>query len=229
MMRAFTSALAGCVLFLAGCTGGDETSGSQAAQAKAALQSLLASRGEQPALPLELTPQLIASLTVPSLEIFIENSGAVAYLVPFSDRRDGGPGALRTWRTADDSQVTLRQGVVVTTRGIGNDLNSSDANAAVKAIRTRSPISGPHTLYLNNGENGISRIDLLCEMRSVGAETIEIVERKFNVLHLQENCTGTKGIITYDYWIDRNDATVRQSRQWIGPEVGYVRTRLLKK
>ncbi len=228
MMRSGLAAVAGCVLFLAGCSGGSDSSNAQGALVGDFVKILIAQRAEPAPLP-QLTPELIAGLTVSSLEVFIENTGATAFLVPLSNRRDGGPGALRTWRTGDNSQVTLRQGVLVNTRGIGGDLGSTQANAAVRAIQSRSPISGPHTLFFTNGDNGTTRVDLSCEMRAIGNETIEIVQRKFNVLHLQENCSGTRENITYDYWVDRRDSTVWQTRQWAGPGIGYVRTRLLKK
>ncbi len=229
MMRQTMKALAAVSsLLLAACSGGTDSSNSQAAQVSTYVSILRASRTPPPPPP-QLTPALINRLTVSSLEVTVESTGQTAFLVPYSDRRDTGPGQLRTWRTADDAQLTLRSGVLVTTRGLGNDLGSSQADAAVKAIQSRSPISGPHKLYVKTGNNGISEIDLLCEMRTVGQGSIEIVQRTFPVLHLQENCTGTRGIITYDYWVDRRDSTVWQSRQWAGHEIGYVRTRLLKK
>ena len=228
MMHALKFALAAFVLFLAGCSGGTETSSSQAAQLRTFYEVFRAQRQDPPPLP-TLTPALLDSLTVPSLEVTVEDRDSTAFLIPYSDRRDSRPGALRTRRTGSDSHVVLRGGVLLATRGLGNDLGSTNADAAVRAIQQRSPISGPHTIYYTSGDNQVERVDLLCEMRTVGNETIEIVQRSFNVVHLQENCTGTRGIITYDYWVDRRDSTVWQSRQWAGPDMGYLRTRLLKK
>ncbi|WP_415404734.1 YjbF family lipoprotein [Tateyamaria sp. SN3-11] len=228
MMRALSTALVTSVLFLAGCSGGTDTSSTQASQLRNIYEVFRAQRQDPAPLP-TLTPALIDSLTVPSLEVTVENRGTTAFLIPFSDRRDSRPGALRTWRTAGDAMVVLRDGVLVTTRGLGNDLGSTNADSAVQGIQRRVPVSGPHTIYFTNSDNGVDQIDLLCEMRTVGNETIEIVQRQFSVVHLQENCTGTRGIITYDYWVDRRDSTVWQSRQWGGPKLGYIRTRLLKK
>ncbi|MEL6451554.1 MAG: YjbF family lipoprotein [Pseudomonadota bacterium] len=230
MMRALTTCLAlGATAFLVACSGGTDQGNTQAAQLATIYQQVRSNRQASAAPLPTLTPQLIAGLTVPSLEVTIEERGATAFLIPFSDRRDSGPGDLRTWRTANNVMVVLRNGVLVATRGVGNDLGSADADAAAAAVARRSPISGLHTLFYKNGTNGISTVDLLCEMRTVGSETIQIVGSSHNVVHLQENCTGTRGIITYDYWVDRRDSTVWQSRQWGGPDLGYIRTRLLKK
>lgn len=228
MMRRFTYALAAATLALAGCTGGTDESSSQAAQLRTYVNIIRANRQDPAPLP-TLTPALIDQLTVPSLEVTIEDRDTTAFLVPFSERRDSGPGLLRTWRTANDAMLVMRGDVLVTTRGLGNDLAGSDADAAVKAIQQRAPISGAHTVYFVDGDNQTQSIALDCEMRTVGTETIQIVQRPFTTVHLQENCTGTRGIITYDYWVDRRDGTVLQSRQWGGPNLGYIRTRRLKK
>ena len=229
MMKRLTSLALGAVVVLAGCSGGTDTQGTQSAQFKTIYDAYRAGR-QQAAVPAPtITREVIDSLTVPALEVTIEDRNATAFLVPYSERRDAGPGLLRTWRSANDVQITLRDGVIATTRGIAFDIGSVDADTAVEAINARRPISGNHTLYVKNGDNGIDEIALDCEMRTVGHENLEIVGRSFPVVHLQENCTGWKGVVAFDYWVDERDATVWQSRQWSGPDLGYVTTRLLKK
>lgn len=228
MIKRLTSLALGAAILLAGCSGGTDLQNSQAAQLKSLVNSYRASRQKSPPQP-QLTREVVDSLTVSALEVTIETRGATAFLVPFSDRRDAGPGLVRTWRTSDDSQITLRGGIIAGTRGLGFDIGSVDANTAVKAIQQRTPISGNHTLFIKNGDNGIDEIALDCEMRTVAHEDLVIVGRSFPVTHLQENCTGWKGVVAFDYWVDRRDATVWQTRQWSGPDLGYIRTRLLKK
>ncbi|GGX38771.1 hypothetical protein GCM10007385_02040 [Tateyamaria omphalii] len=228
MMKRLTSLALGTAMLVAGCSGGTDTQTDQATKFKSLYDAFRASRTAPAELP-TLTPALIDSLTVPSLEVTIENRDATAFLIPFSERQDSGPGLVRTWRSANDAQVTLRKGVIAATRGIGFDIGSVDADPAVQAIQKRTPISGDHTLYIKNGNNGIDEISLQCEMRKVADETLEIVGKSFPVVHLQENCTGWKGVVAFDYWVDRRDSTVWQTRQWSGPDLGYIRTRLLKK
>lgn len=220
---------AGAALALGACSGGTDTQNTQAAQFET-IREAYRSRGRQPAAAVPpLTPQLIENLPVPALEVTIEDRGATALLIPFSERRDSGPGLVRTWRGGGDIQVTLRDGVIAGTRGIAFDIGSVDADVAVRAIQQRAPVSGRHSLYIKNGDNGIDEIVLDCEMRTVGNENLVIVGRSFPVVHLQENCTGWRGVVAFDYWVDRRDATVWASRQWSGPDLGYIRTRLLKK
>lgn len=229
MMKALTTLALGAALLVAGCTGGTDTQNTQAAKLQTLVEAYRTSRNQADAPSPQLTPEVLDRLTVSALEVTIENRGATAFLVPFSERRDAGPGLLRTWRSSNDAQITLRGGVIASTRGIGFDIGSVDADTAVQAIQQRAPISGDHVLFIKNGDNGIDEITLDCEMRKVADETLVIVGRSFPVVHLQENCTGWKGVVAFDYWVDRRDATVWQTRQWSGPDLGYISTRLLKK
>ena len=228
MMRTLSLMLA-TVAALAGCSGGNETSDTQSGQIETILRAARSAAQSKPAPLPQLTPQLIDSLTVGALEITVENRGATAFLAPFSDRTDGRPGALRTWRTADKALFVLRDGVLVTTRGLGNDLGSSNAQTTVQAVRTRAPVSGAKQLYVRTGDNGTQRIDLNCRMQSLGTQNLTIVGTTRSVVQLRETCTGWTDPVVNDYWVARSDGAVWQSRQWAGPGLGYIRTRLLKK
>ena len=212
---------------LAACSGGTEQSISQAGQIETLYQSLRASlRAPEPAPT--LTPQLIASLTVPTLELVLEDRDATVFLVPFSDRTDNRTGALRTWRSADDVQFVMREGVLIATRGLGMNVGSADVSSTVASVLSGSPRSGTKRLYLRTGDHGTDRIDLTCTMRSEGAQPVSIVGTTRTTTKLREDCTYAGGTVTNEYWVDTRGATIWQSRQWAGPDLGFVRTRLLK-
>lgn len=216
------------VLFLGACSGGRETSYDQGNETRAYI-NIFREVGEEAAAVPELTPKFIDSLTTPTLEATVERFGRVALLAPYSERADASAGTLRVWRAGDGTQLIFRSGVLVATRGLGNDVGSTLSDAAVEAIQSRVPVSGLHMLYVKNGEHGISQITLNCEIRVVGEEQKESVSSPQNTIHMQSVCSGFTDRVTYDYWVDTGDSTVWRSRQWAGPELGYIRTRLLKK
>lgn len=229
MRKICKSLFAFAALGLAGCSGGSDQATTKAAILENMAQALLTQRATRNAPLPTLTPELIDSLSTPSLELVVEEREATAYLIPRYDQTDSRPGTLRTWRTGDNSYVVLREGIMVTTRGVGDDIGSTDANAAVAAVRGARPVSGPQTMYLPSNAGGTTRIDLSCQMQSLGPQRITIVGRGFDVVHLRQNCTGADEPVINDYWVDRRGGTVWQSRQWGGPGMGYVRLRLLKK
>lgn len=229
MIRSIGTTVAlGAALFLAACSGGSETQSTQAGQFKSYREALREIRSPQPELP-ALTPALVASLPTAALEVVLERREATVFVVPYSNRTDRRKGALRTWRAADDAQFVTRDGVLIATRGLGYDLGSSRVLSVLNAVEQRSPVSGPHNYFVKGYDNRATRIDLECEMQSLGAQRIDIVGQVHDVVHLRENCTGPDLTVTNDYWVDRGDSTIWQSRQWGGPDIGYLRMRLLKK
>lgn len=228
MIRSTKALAIGASLFLSACTGGTETSSTLAGQIGTIFNSVQESRAPKAETP-QLTPEIVASIPVAAIEIVLEDRGATGIVVPYASRNDGRNGTVATWRNARNSQIILRDGVLIATRGTGNDLGSSRVSSVVESINTLRPVSGPHNMFVKGYGNDTTRIDLDCEMESLGQTRIEIVGRAHNVVHLRENCMGPDGPVTNDYWVDRSDSTVWQSRQWAGPDLGYFRMRLLKK
>ncbi|MEO9574729.1 MAG: YjbF family lipoprotein [Lentilitoribacter sp.] len=226
-----TSICRACVLCLAstlfGCSGGSDAPYAQSRGA----QTIVDQFRKPPPTP-ENVPEFgqkwIAALTTPTLEVTLERSGRVAVLAPFSDRPDSTRGAVRVWRSADDAQIVLRGGVLIATRGLGNDVDSTLVKTMVAALSARAPVSGRHVLYTITGENSTKAIDQICTSQLVGYEVIDIFERQIKSRHVRLACKWGGAVKSYDFWVDERQSTVWQSRQWAGPDIGYVRTRLLK-
>lgn len=202
------------VLFLAACAGGREATFAPPPETGGSIAG--ASQPE------------IVTTTNPTLEVTLESSGRVALLAVYAKRLEADGATLRIWRTEDGAQVVLRDGVLIATRGLGNDMESADAAATVEAVRSQTPASGPHTLYVRTGDNSIAAINLACNTGRLGVEAIAMGDRASDAVHLQAVCTGSSYMIRNDYWVDPAESTVRKSRQWAGPELGYMRTRLLR-
>ncbi|WP_299727793.1 YjbF family lipoprotein [uncultured Tateyamaria sp.] len=227
MIRAVWMTVLAAVFGVAACTDGRDADFSRSTESPSIVDRL-SGRHAKPETPPALTPELIAGLTSPALEVTLERSGTRAILSPYSDRPDHGQGIVRVWRSSDDSQIVLRDGVLISTRGLGNDLGSTQAQNMLAAIRARAPKPFRHELYVVTGVNGTQRIDLACEMRMVGVEQIEIAKQLIDTARLRANCRHGAELITYDFWVDPGGTTIWQSRQWAGPSLGYIHTRLLK-
>lgn len=212
---------------LIGCAGGHDLPYSEPTKPRSVSDILYPVETEPVALP-DITPAWIASRTTSVLEVTIERTGNVAVLTPYSDRPDSDQGAVRIWRAADGSQIVLREGVLIATRGLGNDVESTLSRTMAALVTSRTASPGLHRLYVVTGENGTEAIDLSCEAGVLGEETIEIVGRKIATLHLRADCRHDAGVESYDFWVDRHSAVVWQSRQWAGPALGHISTRLLK-
>ncbi|WP_245706623.1 YjbF family lipoprotein [Ruegeria marina] len=214
----------GLLLLLAACSSGTEEAPLQV-QVLNNTAGLIRQRLGPPdaGLPPVTRAQLDA-LEGAALEVTVEARDAAAYLYVNAERDDGAAGQVTVWRTGDNSTIALRNGVLVATRGLGGDVLSSE----VRVGGGPGPSGGgAHVMLIRGGDEEAQRMALVCELADLGTETIEIVERRYPTRHLQQTCSGSGGEAINDYWVDERAGLVRQSRQWAGPYLGYLRLRQL--
>lgn len=168
--------------------------------------------------PPQITRAQIDAAGVALMLATVERRDAVASLIPV-----GQNGAVTTWTTGDGATLALRGGMVVGTRGLAPDLMSADV-PGLAALRGDARV--PRTHYDLGPEDRTRRRDYLCRGRDDGPETLDIFGRSYPVSRLTETCAGPGASFTNTYWIGR-DGVMRQSRQWLGPDVGFLRLQRL--
>lgn len=122
-----------------------------------------------------------------------------------------------TWTAQGQATFSLRNGVLIQTRGLGADLMSADAPALAQL---KAAASYQRIYYFLGPDDAGTRRTYDCSAAVVGAETVEILGKSHGVTHVTETCTRPNGKVTNDYWIEGN--TVRKSRQWASGRVGYL-------
>ncbi|MCA0873452.1 YjbF family lipoprotein [Seohaeicola saemankumensis] len=221
--RVCAALLAG--VLLAGCGGGNQVEPLELQVIRAG-QAAIAKRtaGAPPPRP-ALTRAALNTVEVSALEVTLERDDVLAYLLIDDTRRDSTPGRITVWRSEDNLNVVTRNGIVIATRGLGNDIISSSVQ--VSGDSPGPARSGDHVQMVRALDNKAVPIPLACDLVDMGAETIVIVERKHPTRHLQQRCEGAGGTVVNDYWVDSARGIVWQSRQWAGPGIGYMRLRRL--
>lgn len=139
----------------------------------------------------------------------------------------GRNGDVVTWQAAGGAQISLDRGVVVATRGLGFDLMSADASATI--ARLHGPATGgPYERFASymDGENDTVFAAMVCEMQPLGLQVLPVLASRHEVLFIEETCALPDATMTNYYWL-QTDGTIRKSRQWVGPEVGYLEIELL--
>lgn len=220
------------VLMLAGCSGGDEVP-SLELQLIRTSQTIIAARlapeVDRPA----LTRAALNTVEGAFIEVTLERRDQLAYLHVNASRRDGDPGQIVVWRSDDNITLAMRNGVLIATRGLGNDVLS--VNAQVSGDTPGPARGGEKAFHIRDRENKSLYLPLVCDLADLGPETIEIVETRYATHHLRETCeggvaggdAGRPGQVVNDYWVDARAGLVWQSRQWAGPGIGYLRVRRL--
>lgn len=153
----------------------------------------------------------------------IESSGTVSALGEIGSNR-----GLRTYATPNEQSLTLKDGILVATRGLGNDLMSSDADAAIRLIRSRSAGSAKRTYRYLDGESIERPLPMDCVTATAAPQEIVFAGSRHSTLSVGEACTYGTLKVTNAYWVT-GDGTVVLSRQWIGPGLGYVTIQLVRR
>jgi hypothetical protein len=161
-----------------------------------------------------LTRAQLAEIITPVDLVTIERRGAQGVIAKIATNQ-----GVETWSSIDKKTIALRGGVVVATRGLGEDLMSASAPQIGQLLNAPSSYSRIHTIL--NGEDKPVHLRFNCQAIRKGGETITVVERAFATQRVTETCSGPDGAFANDYWF-QTGGKLRKSRQWISESVGYV-------
>jgi len=220
------------VLIVGACSGGDDVPTLELQALSATREAIAAKTAPKVARP-PLTRAALDTLEGAFIEIILERRDQLAYLSLSAQRRDDTPGKISLWRTEDNITLTTRNGVLIATRGLGGDILSATVQVAGDAP---GPSGGGEKVFnIRALDNKTQRLALVCDLVDLGPQTIVIVERRHPTRRLQETCTGgiagdgsgAPGEVINDYWVDSRSGVIWQSRQWAGPQTGYLRLRRL--
>ncbi|WP_170063397.1 YjbF family lipoprotein [Albidovulum inexpectatum] len=178
----------------------------------------------KPVDPARLAASALQSFDGPLVLAQFETVGLTTVLGEY-----GRNGRVRTYATPDERTLAFNDGIVVSSRGLGNDLMSSDIGETARIVRSRQSGKSNRKYRFLDGE-GIERpLPMSCRILPAGSETLEAGGQRVNVTRVQETCQTAGGglTITNSYWVTGNGAMLA-SRQWIGPALGYVTIQVLR-
>ena len=138
----------------------------------------------------------------------------------------GTNGDVTTWETPDDVTVSFRDGVVVATRGLGQDMMMADMSATLAALL--APPAGLYRRFQGtlDGQSEIEYLAFQCRVTARTLETITIIEEQHTTTRTTETCVSPGVEVTNIYWRG-SDGVMWKSRQWIGDYIGYLETERL--
>jgi len=165
-----------------------------------------------------LDPALLAGYRHPAMGAYVSRTQALAALTLVSSAR-----GLAHWRTTDDVSLTLSgPGVLVATRGLGEDLHAADASQTAALIAAGQAGTAQRRHVYLDGVFAQQRVTLTCTVQPVGPETLVLGGRSLPTLRFDERCEGAGEPIVNSYWRDARGPLIRQSSQWVGPRIGMI-------
>ena len=215
-----TTGLVLCGLFVSACGSDTNKAGHNSdpdliTQLMSALLGTLKPKSATTDVRKTITRQAIDAASSPLLLVSIETRNAHATLSPIGENH-----GIITWSTADGVSLSFNHGILVATRGLGPDLMAADINNALPAVQSGGGTAMRLHDYLD-GEGQIRQRKFQCAYESVGREELEIYDIKVTANHVVETCDSSGLKIMNHYWVSGYNR-IRQSRQWIGSDIGYA-------
>jgi len=132
-----------------------------------------------------------------------------------------GEGVGQTWLGVDGSTVTLENGLLKATRGMGDDLMGSDISQEISWSDAHEKPYERRMRYLRY-DNQTLTVEYVCELEDTkSSKTINLFNAEFEANHFKETCESDLDSFVNDYYID-TEGLVRSSRQYHGNKIGYM-------
>ena len=151
----------------------------------------------------------------PLILVGLENMGSTQVLALVGEN-----GGMRTYMTKNEQAVILRGGMLVGTRGLGNDISVLEGESANALVRGRRAGDAPRPMRIYTGDGRETPMLLNCRIVP-GAREGFTLARAPSGAAVSETCTVGGATIHNDYLVGAS-GSVAASRQWSGPELGYI-------
>jgi hypothetical protein len=204
-MFSFKTYAIGALSFLASC-GSTQTDQPLLLQALAGLSPPGESAAAAPnveQMKAALTPEILARLNVPVILVQVPERDAVALLTKVGTNQ-----GIDTYLSTDGISISLRDGLIVATRGLGFDLMRVDTEQPLAAI-TAPPQTILRAYDHLDGENHLISVIYECAYVEISLrqtkETCSSPQQRFENVY-QRNQTGK----------------IMNSRQWVSHQIGWI-------
>ena len=124
--------------------------------------------------------------------------------------------------------MTFRHGVITNTRGLGNDLMSSDIGDILSLVRNRRSGSAVRRMRHLDGENHTFTFNFDCTVSVGGQEVLNAGLYSATVTNVTEECRAPSRSFTNVYKVD-GSGEVLASRQWVAPMHGSIAFSLVRR
>jgi hypothetical protein len=169
-----------------------------------------------------LSAKALATIPGPLLLISFEKTGGAAVVGLFGEN-----GSKRTFALANQQTLTLRNGLLEATRGLGNDLMSAETEGVGALIRSRRAGQAQRIQRYLDGEWVERPLILTCTVQPGEARSFTFAGLNYSGTQVLERCSGG-GASADNVYLVSSDGRILLSRQWIGPEIGNVNLQTIR-
>jgi hypothetical protein len=168
----------------------------------------------------DFSPQAI---TADTSQYAIFTINALAVQAPGRIIQDNG--AEQTFASQSGFTASYRDGLLIATRGLGDDLMASDTGQVRQVLAAGGGTAQRAVDFLDDFDR-IETIRFDCQIVAQGQEVVDLGLRQPSLSKFEETCTSPKLVFANIYWLD-STGSILQSRQFVSQTVAYLRVNRL--
>ncbi len=153
----------------------------------------------------------------PLILVTLENLGRTQALALV-----GQNGNMRTYMNPAEQAVILRSGMLLGTKGLGNDLAVAGADQSAALIRARRAGTAQRTMRFLTGDGLERPLPMSCTVSTGASKSFSFTGQSWNAQQVGERCTTASGLSIDNSYLVTADGQIPVSRQWISPVLGYL-------
>ncbi|MEM6311041.1 MAG: YjbF family lipoprotein, partial [Pseudomonadota bacterium] len=140
------------------------------------------------------------------------------------ERQDG---AFAYWLSPDGGQIVLQDGMLHSVRGFGEGLLASELSEPLALVRgLQSGWSDRFHTYLDGNDFAVTRT-YRCRIENRGPRELNLFGTPTDTRLMREDCRSLDQEFVNLYWVAPSSRNIIVSRQWVGPVVGAISTRIV--
>lgn len=166
------------------------------------------------------------------------NSGAPTYVAGLQSKENAYTLFVRqtvntkgeeTWISPDRLSLGMKDGVIIATRGFGNDIYAADIDGTLRALKSSDENTViDHFITPLSGSSQVERLAFRCQVTHQSREPVPLSEKYTADTDLfSETCRNGQVNFQNLFWVERETKKIVQSRQWISEETGELALRLI--
>lgn len=124
-----------------------------------------------------------------------------------------------TWISPGKVTMAFEDGILVGTRGLGDDLMGVDPIGVRAALNAGGGTATRRQSFLTS-EDQIATRDLACTITKVGGETLQTIAGPQPTTKFEEDCKGPALEFKNSYWL--SGGTIIRSRQAVSAGIGFI-------
>lgn len=220
------AAVLATVLLVAACGSGGEDEGNpiydQLRQVAGPAVARVGGKTEAPkqaAAPLtadQMAARALAANPAPLILAGVESSGATQVMAMVGEN-----GNMRTYMTPNQQALIIRSGLLTGTKGLGHDLSAADVEGTAALIHGRRNGQAQRTMRYLGGDAIERPLPMNCTVTVGENKNFSFAGTGWTATQVVESCTGSGAEVQNSYLVTAS-GQIPVSRQWIGPQLGYV-------